>query len=261
MKQKTDWEGMGAASGVLAALALIAGFIVFLTTSPTGTPGLPAVENAQQAPAYLAGHLSAYRFELLFTSLGLMLFLWFLGSLWTTLKTAEGDPGRGSVLTVVGAVVSTVLMQAGIILGFTSALSTSPAQAQNVPMLYTAGALMFAFGGGALALFFFGVARVVFRTHVLHTWFGVLAVIAAIVCLPAFLTPFFDSGPLDAATGVLGHWLWYVAFMLWLIMTGTVLTLRQRAAARQTPDTTPSTPTGPATEAAETKPPVVGATS
>ena len=236
MRQDRDWEGMGAASGLLAALVLIAGFVVFLTTSPTSSPELPAVQNAQQAPAYLAAHLTGYRLQLLFTTLGLALFLWFLGSLWAGLRTAEDDPGRGSTLTVVGATVGSVLMVVGLTLGFTSALSTSPAQADTVPMLYTASALLFAMGGGMLAVFFFGVAKVVFRTHVLPVWLGVSTMIAALLCLPAFLTPFFDTGLLDAATGVLGRWLWFAAFALWLAATSIVLMRMQRQAAKRPPE-------------------------
>jgi hypothetical protein len=37
----------------------------------------------------------------------------------------------------------------------------------------------------------------------------VLAFIAALLCLLAFFTPFFDTGAFNAATGALGLWTWY----------------------------------------------------
>ena len=233
MAEPTDWEGMGAASGLLATLSFALGFIVFMTTDPTGSPPLPAVENAQQAPAYLAAHLNAYRIELLLMSLGIALFLWFVGSLWVTLKGAEGDAGRGSMLAVIGASVGAGLMLVGLVLGFTSGLSTSPSQASTVPALYTAGALLFAFGGGALALFFFGVAKVILQTNAMARWLGVLAFIAAFLCVLAFLTPFFDSGPLNAATGALGLWTWYAAFVVWVFLASLMLTVKERRLAKE----------------------------
>ena len=38
-------------------------------------------------------------------SIGLALFLWFLGSLWTVLRSAEGGPARGSAIASAGALV------------------------------------------------------------------------------------------------------------------------------------------------------------
>jgi len=52
---------MGSASGILASLSLVLAFIVFMTTDPSGTPPYPTIENAQQAPAFMAAHLNAYR--------------------------------------------------------------------------------------------------------------------------------------------------------------------------------------------------------
>jgi hypothetical protein len=226
--QERNWEQMGAASGLLATLLFVVAFIVFLTTDPMGTPPLPSVENAQEAPAFLAANLSAYRIELLLRSLGIVSFLWFVGTLWVNLKGAEGDPGRGSTLAVIGASVGAGLMLVGLVAGFTSGLSTSPSQASTVPTMYTAGALLFAFGGGALALFFFGVAKVILQTNAMAKWLGVLAFIAALLCVPAYSSPFFGAGPLNAATGALGLWTWYAAFVAWVFLASLMLTLKER---------------------------------
>jgi hypothetical protein len=187
-------------------------------------------------------HLNAYRLELLFTALGLAAFLWFLGSLWATLKDAEGDPGRGSAPTLVGASVGSGLMLVGLVLGWTTGLSASPAQANTVPALYVAGALLFAIGGGVFAVFFFGVAKVILQTHAMARWLGVLAVIAAVLCALAFLTPFFDSGLLDAATGIFGRWAWYAGFVVWVFLASLTLTLEERRRARAAVPATPAEP-------------------
>ena len=96
MTEKSDREGIGAASGLLATLMFVLGFVLFMTTDPTGGTPYPSIKNAQQAPAYMALHLSQYRLELLFVSLGVVLFLWFACSLHVTLSklrvTRAGAP-------------------------------------------------------------------------------------------------------------------------------------------------------------------------
>jgi magnesium-transporting ATPase (P-type) len=240
MTARAEWEGMGALSGVLATLVFVLAFLVLLTTDPTGSPPLPAVEGAEEAPAYIAAHLNAYRLVLLFTTLGVMAFLWFLGSLWATLKGAEAEPGRGSALALTGAAVGSGLMLVSLALGFTAGLSGSPVQADTVPTLYVAGALLFAMGGGVLAVFFFGVARVILQTRAMARWLGVVAFIVALLCIPAFLSPFFDSGVLDAATGIFGRWLWYAGFVIWVFLSSLMLTLEERRRARAVASAAPS---------------------
>ena len=250
MTEKSDWEGMGAASGLLATVMFVLAFVVFMATDPTGATPYPSINNAQQAPAYLALYLTRYRLELLFISLGVVLFLWFVGSLHVALKKAEGDPARGSTLAVTAAGVGAGLMLVSLVLGFTSGLSTSASQASAVPTLYTAAALLFAFGGGVLALFFFAVAKVVLQAHAMARWLGVLAFIAAFLCLLAFLTPFFDTGVFNAATGALGLWTWYTAFVVWVFLASVMLTVTERRLAKEARTAAPAGPAPAATEGA-----------
>jgi hypothetical protein len=92
------WEQMGAASGLFAALLFAAAALIFLNTDPSGgnTPRLPNV-HAEAAPAFFADHLNGIRAQVMLNGLGLALFLWFLGTLWSVLRAAEGGPARGNV--------------------------------------------------------------------------------------------------------------------------------------------------------------------
>ena len=229
---------MGAASGLLAALLFVAAFIVFLGTSPGGDPSLPNVAQADTAPAYLAAHLTAIRVVVLLNSLGLALFLWFLASLWTTLREAEAAPGRGSTAMVIGGVAGSVMVLAGLALVATAGLSTSPAQADNVATLYTASSLLIAIGGGVLSVFFFGAGKVILQTRALGKWLGVLAIVAALLSVCGFMTPFFSANILNAATGALGRWAGAGAFVIWLLLASAEMALAQRRR-RQVPASTP----------------------
>ena len=244
-ERSRTWEQLGAASGLLATLLFVIAFIVFLGTSPGGDPSLPNIAQADTAPGFLAAHLTAIRVVVLLNGLGIALFLWFLGSLWTTLSEAEGEVGRGSTVAVIGGVAGSVLVLAGLALIATAGLSTSSDQADNVGTLYTASALLVALGGGVLSVFFFGVAKVILQTDALGRWLGILAFIAGLVSVFGFMTPFFQANILNAATGALGHWAWSLAFVVWLFLASAAMTLEQRRLTRD------DKPTSGAVRAAE----------
>ncbi|MGH3365271.1 MAG: hypothetical protein ACRDOW_11155 [Nocardioidaceae bacterium] len=222
------WEQAGAGSGLLAVALFVCAFIIFMTTNPTGNPGPSDIGSAQLATTYLSQHVSALRVEILLLSLGLALFLWFVGALVPSLRVAEGEPGRGSASAAVGAVCGTVLIFAGLAVDAAVLLSNSPAQADAVPALYTVSALLVAYGGAVLSLFFFAAGKVIVQTRVLGRWLGVLAYIAGILCLFAFLTPFFPHNVFNAATGALGLWAWLAGTVVWLLLCSSAMAFGRR---------------------------------
>ena len=227
-ERNTAWDQMGAASGLLATVLFVVAFIVFLGTSPGGDPALPNVQHADLAPSFLAAHLSPIRVVILLSALGLALFLWFLASLWTTLREAEDGVSRGSTAALVGGVASAGLVFVGLALLATAGLSTSSAQAANVATLYTASSLLSALGIGVSSIFFFAVAKVILGTGALGRWLGVLAFIAGLLAVCGFMTPFFAANVLNAATGALGRWAGTVAFVVWLGLASGAMTIAQR---------------------------------
>ena len=232
MERGRDWEQMGAATGLLATALLALGIVMGWAAASTPT-GQPDVADAQSAPAFLAGALTQTRLMVLFTSLGLAMFLWFFASLWTRLKEAEGEPARGTTAALAGAISGTVMILVGLLVTAAMALSGSPAQAASVPALYVVASLATALGGGMLSLFFFGTAKVILNTGALGRWLGWLALAVGLLCVLTFTTPFFNSGALDSATGVLGHYAWFVGFVAWLFLASIVLVREQRASGRR----------------------------
>ena len=228
---------MGAASGLFAVLLFVAAFIIFLNTDPSGgnTPRLPNVANAQAVPAFFADHLNGIRAQVMLNSIGIVFFLWFLGTLWAVLRGAEGEPARGSMIAGAGALVGVGLTLVGLMLTGTATLTASITQAQVVPALYVAAALSLAFGGAAFTIFFLGVAEVSLRAGGLPKWLGFLALLAAVASVFGFVTPYATSGIFNPATGGLGFYAHYVAFVVWVFLASLVLTVvqwqRTRAAA------------------------------
>ena len=95
-----------------------------------------------------------------------------------------------------------------------------------------------------LSLFFFGAAKVILQTGVLGRWLGVLAMVAALLSVCGFMTPFFAASVLNAGTGALGRWAPSVAFVVWLLLASATMTLSQRRASRA-----PLAPPPPSTQA------------
>jgi hypothetical protein len=68
-----------------------------------------------------------------------------------------------------------------------------------------------------------------------------------VLCVLTFLTPFFDSGVFNAATGFFGRYAWFVGFVVWLLFASLTLLITERRLARETKAAlVPSSPmTGP----------------
>lgn len=250
-RKESAWEEMGAAAGLLATLLFVIAFVVFLGTDPGGDPSLPNVAKAELAPAYLAQNLTEVRVVVLLSVLGVALFLWFLASLWTVLRDAEDGASRGATAALAGGVAGSGLVLAGLAMVAATGLSTSPAQADAVPALYTAAALLNSLGIGVLSIFFFAVAKVILHTGALGRWLGMLAFVAGLLAVCGFMTPFFGANVLNAATGALGRWAGTVAFVVWLGLASGAMTLAQRHRQRDASSEASPRPAGPAPAASE----------
>ncbi|MCX5609459.1 hypothetical protein OHB39_18020 [Streptomyces sp. NBC_00047] len=249
MAERRSWEQTGAASGLLAALMFVVAFIMFTLTDATGGTPYPSIENAQTVNDFYSQNLNHARLQVLFTTLGIALFLWFLGSLWSVLQEAEGEPARGAAIALVAAGVGSALMLVALALTYAVLLTASPAQADVVPALFTGSAVLFALGGGVLSLFFFAVGKVILHTGVMGRWLGWLALLTAVLCVLAFTSPFWVSGILNPATGALGLWAWWAAFVVWVLLASGVLTLQEYRAAKASMATEPPLPSSTAEEA------------
>lgn len=245
-ERSRSWEQMGAASGLFAVLLFVAAFLIFLSTDPSGgnTPRLPNIANAQAVPAFFADHLNGIRAQVMLNGVGLALFLWFLGTLWGVLRAAEGGPARGSAIASAGALVGVALTLVGLVLTATSTVVTTLPQAETVSTLYSAAALSLAFGGAAFSVFFLGVAEVSLRAGGLPKWLGWLAVLAAVLSVFGFVTPYAQSGVFNPATGGLGFYAHYIAFVVWVFLASFTLALGQHRRKHASAATASSAPEG-----------------
>jgi hypothetical protein len=214
--QTWSWERIGAVSGILFVLAIVASFF---------TPGTPDVDDP---PAEIRDALIDDRNGLIATvylgGLGAFFFLAFLAALYLLLRRAEGEGGP-SVLALLGGLATTVMVLAvtGVTLALVAAADEEAGDDALRALLELDGAL-FIPTGFFFAAFHVGAGLSILGTRVFPRWLGWASLVIAIV----FLVSLFGMFSEDDEGGVLGiiYFLDLLASLLWALAT-SILMLRR----------------------------------
>ncbi|MHB8961205.1 MAG: hypothetical protein ACYDAN_16465 [Candidatus Limnocylindrales bacterium] len=195
----------GAASGLGAILTGAAA--VAFDCGP-----LSASDPVGKMVAYYTDNAGALRAQVLLFAVGAGFFLWFLGSLRSLLRRAEGGSGRLSSVAMGAGVASTVVTL--VALSFQLGLASSARDAGQPALIGIMDAL-FVVANLPLAVMLVSVAVLTLRTAVLPAWLGWLSLVAAVTQLIPVGGIVLDEGPL-AADGWLSAYLPYPLYALWL---------------------------------------------
>jgi hypothetical protein len=208
---------LGAATGLAAVVLLGVNFIIGLSPKP---PGL----NAPVAPvaAFISANQDALHVEILLTSLSMLFFLWFLGSVRVAVRGAEGGSGRLSGVASGGGIAGVVFVLAAMIFYAAAALHPGMVLPGITHTLVDLAALSLGMGTAAFAVMYLAVAAVTLTDGGLPKAIGWLSLIAGALALIGLVTVFNDDG-IFAAVGALGYWARYGAFVLWTLCTSVVL--------------------------------------
>jgi hypothetical protein len=216
--REQDWERIGAATGMVSVLLMIIGFSVLPTP-----PDVNA--SAAETHAYYVDEHEGVRASLVLLTAGLFFFIWFLGSLRSALRVAEGGTGRVSSIAFAGGVVTAAGMFALITLlagaAFRPDESTPEVTTAINDLAVVTGA---PFVAGLMALFA-ASAKVALRHDALPRPVGWLLAVTALAqpfAIGAMLT---DSGAF-AGDGVLGLLLPVFTFGLAIAATSGALVRR-----------------------------------
>jgi hypothetical protein len=203
-----DWERVGALSGILFFAAVVASFF----TPETPDADDPTAEIARS----IADDRTAHLLGVYLQGIASLLFLVFVGALWSRLRRAEADRGP-SVLVALGGVGSAliILVSSGVFLAHIEAADEGREPAA-VRALFELDEIVFIVIGWASAAFYAGVARSSLATGSLPRWLGWIAAALAVVFVVAFLGVFSESdegGVLGAIffIGLLVNFLWILA--------------------------------------------------
>jgi hypothetical protein len=218
-----DWERVGAVSGILFFAAVVASFF---------TPETPAADDpTAEIARSIADDRTAHLVSVYLQGIASLLFLVFVGALWSRLRRAEADRGP-SILVALGGVGSAliILVSSGVFLALIEAADESREPAA-VRALFEIDEIVFIVIGWTSAAFYAGAALSSLATGSLPRWLGWTAAALAVVFVVAFLGVFSN----DDDGGVLGA-IFFIGLLvnfLWILAT-SILMLRARQRAEGT---------------------------
>jgi hypothetical protein len=217
-----QWERLGAATGIL--------FVVLLVISAFGTPTPPDLNDQPVKFAqWFRDHQDGIRTATFIGMIAGFLFLWFLGSLRSFLRAAEGGTGRLSSVAFAGGIATVALATVGSTCLTVGALrpTTTPFILQ---MLADVNFYVLAVGGFTIAAYLAAGSMVILRSGALPAWLGGLGVLGAIAQLLTEIAIFGSkTGPFNPKDGVV-VFIGFIAFLLWTLITSILMTGRVGAA-------------------------------
>ena len=210
------WERIGAISGILFVLTIVATF--FTATTPDVDD--PAAEIRETLVDDRTGLIAGVYLG----GLGAFFFLAFLAALVALLRRAEGEAGP-SVLALLGGVATTVmiLVTTGVVLALVNA-ADEEAGDDALRALLELDSTLFIPTGFFFAAFHVGAGLSILGTGVLPRWLGWASLAIAIV----FLVSLFGMFSEDDEGGPLGiiYFLCLLASLLWALATSILLLRR-----------------------------------
>jgi hypothetical protein len=210
------WERIGAVSGILFVVTIVASFFV---------PSTPDVDDpAAEIRESLVDDRNGLIAGVYLSGLGAFFFLAFLAALYLLLRRAEADIGP-SVLALVAGVATTVMVVAvtGVVLALVGA-ADEQAGDDALRALLELDSALFIPTGFLFAAFHVGAGLSILQTGALPRWLGWASLVIALVFLVALFGMFSE----DDEGGPLGivYFLDLLASLLWALATSIVMLRR-----------------------------------
>ena len=231
----------GAATGLISVILFIVGFLIV-------APAPPDV-NAQagELSSYYSDEQDGIRASVLIVSVALFFFIWFLGSLTSTLRISSGNPRLPSI-AFAGGVIGTGLLMVTLTAIAAGAFRPAQSTPEVTQAVHDIGIMAAAPAAPAFAALFAAIALVILRGGALPEWLGWAAAITAVAQLLPLGVIFTDEGAF-AADGALGLIVPVIAFLV-TIAALSICIMRLPAEARSLPDRVRGAVTGAASGAA-----------
>jgi hypothetical protein len=205
----------GAATGMLFVLLVVIGFAI--TPNPPDADAAPA-----EVLTYVVDHANAlHAIQLIFGAAG-FLFIWFIGTLRSTLGAAEGGQGRLATTAYGGGLIAVAGLMVGSAMQATATLHAADNGPELTRALIDASLLVPAVAAPAIAVFFVGNSLSILRSGYLPAWLGWLGLVAALFNALAIGPVYTDSG-VFAADGVFGLFAGFLLFIIWVLAASITL--------------------------------------
>jgi hypothetical protein len=205
----------GAATGILFVVLAIVGFLV--------TPNPPAADaSAAEVFEYVGDKQDTLHTVQLIFALAGFSFIWFIGSLRHSLAAAEGNGGRLANTAFGGGLIAVATLMVAFGLAATAALHPAENGPQLTHALIDASLIVPAVGAPAAAVFFAANGLSILRSDLLPAWLGWLGLVTALFNLLGISAVYTDNGAF-AADGVLGFFIGFALFLIWILAASIVL--------------------------------------
>jgi len=215
----------GAATGIAFAVFAVVGFLLIGADAPR----LDAATD--EWPQHFDENQGTIRAGLILVTIAAFFFIWFLGTVSSTLRIAAGEPRLPSIAFAGGilAVASLFITATAIAVATLHPETRSPELTRTLNDFAVMAGLPLIAG---IAAFFGAIALVILRSASgLPAWLGWLALVAAVLQLLAFGIVFTDSGAF-AGDGVLGLYVPFAAAIIAVAALSALLTAWARDAMR-----------------------------
>jgi hypothetical protein len=195
------WERYGAAAGVLfVVLVAVSAFIAGSPPKPDDTP--------KKIALYFLDHEGAIKAGAFISGLATVAFLWFLGSLWSTLRRPE-DTRRLATIAAGGGVATVSLVLVGFAMNSTTALRIRELGPSGAKFFYTLSGIVIGMASFSIAALVAATSIAALRANLFPAWLGWAGGVLSVAWLVGGLGVATDSG----AIFVLG----FVVFLVWLV--------------------------------------------
>jgi hypothetical protein len=219
-----DWQRVGAVSGIVFFVLVLTSFF----TPDTPDEDDPTAEIVSSIADDRSGHLAGVYIG----GVASLLFLVFVGALWSRLRAAEIDRGP-SILVVLGGVgTTTIILLANSVLFALVDAADAGREPDAIRGLFELDQTLFLGIGWTSAAFYLGAALSSLATGSLPRWLGWVAAVIALLFVVGFLGIFSESDE-GGALGAL-FFIGLLVNFLWILATSIVMLRSRPVAARAT---------------------------
>lgn len=201
----------GALTGLIATILIVGAFAALVL------PDAPDPSAAGSSwTTYFTDHRTRIQFGVVIAGVGLLFFIWFLGSLRTALARAEGGDGRLASVAFGGGIIAVATLLVGITAGAAAALRPTELDPNLTRALNDLGVVAGGPGAAGFTALFAATAIVGYRFKAIPAPVAGMSALAAITQPLAYGVAVTDTG-VFAPDGVLGGLIPIVTFVLAMV--------------------------------------------
>lgn len=229
MADERLWERWGAATGIVfVVLGIIALAIVQAPPQPDASTDDVVAYFSENRDAILAQ-------EYLFAVAGIF-FLWFLGSLRSQLRRAEGGTGRLSAVAFAGGIATYVAFGTGAAISTSLATGIAGEGGPVAASFFELGSRVFIGVSFPVIVLSLAASIAILRSRALPEWLGWVGGLVALSSVVSTFGLFIDSGFLASGGGY--QYVAFGLFFLWFLLLSLQLVMQLGTPARARATTT-----------------------